>query len=346
MQNVECFLAPINVLQKAGKDLTYSVEFDDIKKLRSSDDPTLDQGDWVTDLKIANWPEVIKRCTELLKSTTKDLRLATWMTEAMAHTKGFSGLAAGYSLFAALSHRYWDDVHPQAEDGDQEQRVGTLGWMLAQSALWLTHIRVVDDGQSKYTVGDYTAARSRLSGARSGETLAVSLDQFDRARLATPAAFYQALWQDACSALIALESLQTCVLPLLGEDTPSFAAAIEGHQNVVDLIQRFADEAGVSTRVEIPNVIANAEAGVAPIEVGLTKNAAGGPISSRAEALALLRQVAEYFREAEPHSPAAYLADQAAKWGAMTLHEWLPLVLRDDGALSRLQELLGVPQVK
>src|SRR3979490_1107930 len=155
MQAVEYLLAPINDLHNTGKDLTYSVDFDYIKKLRSSDDPTLDQGEWVTDLKVANWPEVVKRCSKLLEDTTKDLRLVSWMTEALVHTKGLAGLAEGYSLFSKLSERYWDSLYPEAEDGDQEQRVGSLSWLVAQSATWLTSIDVVDDGQSKYNLADY-----------------------------------------------------------------------------------------------------------------------------------------------------------------------------------------------
>lgn len=343
MQTVEYFLEPISVLQQAGKDLTYSVEFDDIKRLRSSDDPTLDQGEWVTDLKVANWPEVIKRCSKLLKETTKDLRLVTWMTEAMVHTKGFTGLAEGYSLFARLSDRYWDTIHPEAEEGDQEQRVGTLSWLLAQSVVWLTLIDVVNDGQSRYTLADYTAARVRSGVGRPGEAPSVTLEQLDRARAATPIAFYEKLWQDACEAMAALESLQACAQTLMGEQSPSFSAAIEAHQGVVGTIQRFAKDAGVSMQSEVIHALeVDAEASSESADVARPSGGVTGSITSRAEALAMLRQVAEYFRQAEPHSPAAYLADQAAKWGGMTLHEWLPLVLHDDGALGRLQELLGV----
>ncbi|MGT2434431.1 hypothetical protein ACU4HD_47795 [Cupriavidus basilensis] len=35
-----------------------------------------------------------------------------------------------------------------------------------------------------------------------------------------------------------------------------------------------------------------------------------------------LRDVAEFFRQTEPHSPVAYLAARAAKWGDMPLHAW------------------------
>jgi type VI secretion system protein ImpA len=52
--------------------------------------------------------------------------------------------------------------------------------------------------------------------------------------------------------------------------------------------------------------------------------------------------VAAFFRRTEPHSPVAYLAEKAVKWGDMPLHEWLRKVIKDQGSMSHLHELLGV----
>ena len=67
-----------------------------------------------------------------------------------------------------------------------------------------------------------------------------------------------------------------------------------------------------------------------------------GAIQSRADAVAQLRAVARFLRTTEPHSPAAYLADKAAEWADMPLHEWLSAVVKDDGSLAHIRELLGV----
>jgi type VI secretion system protein ImpA len=69
---------------------------------------------------------------------------------------------------------------------------------------------------------------------------------------------------------------------------------------------------------------------------------ASGPIQTRTQALAQLRLVAEFFRRTEPHSPVAYLADKAAKWGEQPLHLWLRAVVKDEATLGRLEEMLGV----
>lgn len=69
---------------------------------------------------------------------------------------------------------------------------------------------------------------------------------------------------------------------------------------------------------------------------------AGGLIRNRQQALGELRRVAAYFRSAEPHSPVAYLAEQAARWGELPLHDWLKEVVKDSGQLAQLESLLGV----
>ena len=63
---------------------------------------------------------------------------------------------------------------------------------------------------------------------------------------------------------------------------------------------------------------------------------------NRAEALRQLQMVADFFRRTEPHSPVAYLADKAIKWGEMPLHRWLGEVVKDPASMAHLQELLGL----
>lgn len=52
-------LAPLPGAVPCGEDLLYSPEFDRIQEARRFDDPSLDQGEWVTDIKEADWRAVI-----------------------------------------------------------------------------------------------------------------------------------------------------------------------------------------------------------------------------------------------------------------------------------------------
>ena len=96
-------------------------------------------------------------------------------------------------------------------------------------------------------------------------------------------------------------------------------------------------ETKIATGKEKKEAPTKAESAVTPVSQTVT-----GAILSREQAISQLQEIAVFFRRSEPHSPVAYLADKAARWGSMSLHEWLRNVVRDDAALSHVEELLGV----
>ncbi|MBK7992303.1 MAG: hypothetical protein IPK14_02480 [Blastocatellia bacterium] len=67
-----------------------------------------------------------------------------------------------------------------------------------------------------------------------------------------------------------------------------------------------------------------------------------GVISCREDALHRLKDVAEYFRKTEPHSPVAFLVQRAIKWGEMPLDQWLEEVIKNNEALDQVRETLGI----
>ena len=64
--DLDVLLAPLPGDAPAGADLSFSADFDAIREARRADDPTLAQGEWVTELKSADWPQVARRCGDLL----------------------------------------------------------------------------------------------------------------------------------------------------------------------------------------------------------------------------------------------------------------------------------------
>ena len=123
--DMETLLAPIKGDHPAGEDLRYSGIYDRIKEARRADD-ILAQGEWQTDLKTADWKATIELCSQALAERSKDLQIAVWMTEAMLHHQGYSGLAAGLRLVCELIGSYWQTIYPEIDDGDLEYRIGPL----------------------------------------------------------------------------------------------------------------------------------------------------------------------------------------------------------------------------
>jgi type VI secretion system protein VasJ len=69
-----------------------------------------------------------------------------------------------------------------------------------------------------------------------------------------------------------------------------------------------------------------------------------GPITSRKQAFERLKEVAEFLRRTEPHSPVSYLVQRAVKWGDMRLEDVLTELVKDDGVRRNLFETLGVKE--
>jgi type VI secretion system protein ImpA len=344
--NTDELLQPISDSAPCGEDLSFSAEFDQIAEMRREDDPTLDQGEWVTALKVADWPGVQDRCGELLRSRSKDLRLAMWWTEAATLTQGYAGLRQGLALCGGLCERYWDSFYPQPEDGDQEQRIGNLRWFLGRLGALCTLAPITRGRTGAYSLQQMFAART-LQGTpdKPVPAEALTLDKFNRALRETPKDDLRAGLATLEASQQLLNGLQGLVDSKLGAEGPSFVAAREALASALHELQRLAREVGATSGAVAAPDAAAGNAAKATTE-GSTGNTVGGPLRTREQALAQLREVASFFRATEPHSPVAYLADKAVQWGDMPLHLWLRAVLKDAGALAHVEELLGVEPPK
>lgn len=336
MLNLEELLAPIRADRPGGDDLAFSPELDAVERARQADDPSLDQGAWVTARKEADWKYVAKTCASLLTERSKDLQLAVWLVEARATTHGMRGLADSLLLLAALCERYWDELYPALNDG-VEQRIGNLCWIATRLPQLMQGIAVTEDG---------AFSMRRVAGASAAGPEASSA--LDAARRATSPGFAQGLLDDCALCATALARLEGVIEARLGHDGPGFTGARAALQTVQHFVLPLASGA---TGAALSPAAAHIRPGPA---AGPAANP-GQPLAppgctaddttqnqNRAQALAQLRAVADFFRRTEPHSPVAYLADKAAHWGEQPLHVWLRAVVKDDVAFAQFEDLLGL----
>jgi type VI secretion system ImpA family protein len=164
-------LDPISESSPAGHDLTFSSDVDAIHKARLFDDPSLDQGEWVVALKEADWEFVYAKCSSLLATQTKDLRIAGWLVEAAAKTLQFEGLAAGFELLTGMCDRYWDVLYPLPDGSDVEQRVGNVTWLLSRSVQLVKEIPLTEGRETAFSWTDFEAARARANNAALTKTV-------------------------------------------------------------------------------------------------------------------------------------------------------------------------------
>lgn len=328
MANLEQLLTPVSEAAPCGEDLAFSPELDAIAQARKADDPSLEQGAWVTTLKEADWKFVAKRCAILIETRSKDLQLAVWLAEANAKTAGLRALGDALQLIGALCERYWEGLYPQPDEDGYERRIGNLGWIAARVPQLAAECPVTEG--AAFSMRDIEAARSHGADA---------IADVEAARSRTSTAFYAGLLADGEYCLEALDALERAVDARLGADGPSFGNARTALQNLVHFVTPAAgrgNASGEGAAAPAENQPGMASAGAAAATL------ATGPLQTRAQALAQLRSVAEFFRRTEPHSPVAYLAERAAGWGEQPLHVWLKTVVKDAGALAHVDELLGI----
>jgi len=339
---------------QCGESMMFSSEFDEIQEARRFDDPSLSQGEWVTDIKEADWGRVRRMCEEILANKSKDLRVAGWLIEALGQTQGLAGLAEGYLLLNQLCEKFWNDIHPLPEDGEMEQRIGNFDWLVNQTSRLIREFPLTSSPKGSFSSMELESARSMARSIERnpgraeefGQASKISLEMFEAARKDTATAYFLDNMRDAESLKASMVSLQSQLDRLMESNAPAFGATFELLDDLYRNFRRYAGEAG-----GLSESTANLSAGDAG--GGESKEGYGEVLSqcsafavgaprSREQAIQQLQEIAAFFKKAEPHSPVAYLAEKAAKWGSMSLHEWLRAVVKDDAALSRMEELLGV----
>src|ERR1700752_3553993 len=146
----EDLLTPIAGENPSGPDIRYDSKtpiYDELKEARRQDDD-LAQGEGARELKVADYPRVIRVTQDALATKTKDLQLAAWLVEACLHTQGFSGLAEGLGLCQGLVGKFWETLNPPLEDGDEEPRMAHLEWISSTLEIPLKSVPLTRDGHN------------------------------------------------------------------------------------------------------------------------------------------------------------------------------------------------------
>ena len=349
-------LDPIPGDDICGTDLSFSSAFDEIREARRQDDPTLAQGDWEADLKTAQWPRVKDVCEEILGSQSKDMQVAAWYTEAMARLKGFEGLTQGLQVMDSLVNDFWEFCYPSYDPDDLDERAGKIEWLNNQMPLVIREIPLTDRGSGGHSwlkweesrridnlgLKDPAAREQAVAGGK------LSGEQFDKAVQASGRAYYEKLHARIQEAVAAATLLARRVDERFGIEAPSLKDLTQALRSCDELVSKLLVRLGGFVPVTEPLVIEDkaAQSGVQSGTYGPTFESAApvnvGLIVNRGDAIRALREVANYFRHNEPHSPVALLAERAANWAEMPLEKWLAAVIKDQSTLGQLRELLDV----
>ncbi len=351
MAGFDTLLAVIRDDSPTGVDLRSAagdVTFDKIKGLRASVTAETDPEGKGRE---ADWKGVARECITALSEKSKDLELASSLTDAWARLEGFAGLRDGIRLAAALCDRFWDKVHPgcAGESIDLDDRVmplNRIGSAVASASActmfsgpdprdpsrtrafcWLDHQNsaIVDE---RATGVNQAGAEGLLKiGFMTGEEWLARIKAVDPAQL-------RALVGSVEECQAALGELRVVAEKRFGE---------EASPNLIPLADVLGEIHEHVTK-QLPATVVEEVGAEAQVATAADPAVArpGGPPASREEALRRLDQVGDYFRAHEPHSPVAHLVARAARWGRMPFEEVLKEIVSDQGALAKIWDTLGV----
>lgn len=346
-------LAPIDGPERTGNAAGHGGRATAIRLAREADDASTPLGVWQRDFKRADWSKVVHIAVAALTEEGKDLQVAAWLLEAQIHQRGFSTIAGGLHLLTRLCAQYWDDLHPRGNDGDHGHRTNIFCWIDRSLSPLLRTVALTGGQERAYALADWDRAHhlERLAQAAPGRTLeGPGFAELSAALAATAGDVLVATERDLVDALAMLAHLSVLLVRHLGQEAPGFGAFKTALEQVHGLIAAELQRRGLARHADsepaaapLPPPAPAPEPAASAVEPA--PSGAGG-IRDRAEAYALLEQVAGFLQRAEPHSPVPYLLRRAAEWGQLGAADlYQELFLRRDGQIHIFEVMgLNAPQ--
>ncbi len=249
-------LKPIAGDNPSGESLRYAPIYTQIKEAVREDDD-LTQGVWQTERKVADWPKVVKLCSDALIKQSKDLQLAAWLTEAETNREGFAGFLGGIGLISAMLDQFWETLYPELEDGDTEMRAVPLLYVssklemplrrtpLAATGLsWLRYKEATTVPSEEDAASDESKSKSRSLAIQDGKT---TPEDVAGAVKATPGVFFDEQKAALAECAEAIESLDNLCNDKFADYAPNFRPikdCLAELTNSVRILKQRKDESG------------------------------------------------------------------------------------------------------
>jgi len=355
--DLELLLQPISEENPSGESLRYSGIYDEIAEARRADE-NLSQGEWQTELKVADYLKVIDLAVPALSTKSKDLQISAWLLESLVKRHGFPGLRDGVKLTSGLQENFWETLYPEIDEGDMEARANAISWIEANVSAAIKDIAIT--GGERYSFNDFEDSKTfdipeniEAVPYEDQERVRELKAQAERQRRVTAELWRKNLTQTRraeCEEInFAIDECWAAVKDLEAVIEAKFERnqmpGLTGLKKTLESVHGQAKKILEAKRIEEPDeVVADEEGTVEVGEDGVAVAKAGGvagAIQSRRDALKRLGDIADFFQKTEPHSPVSYLVQRAVKWGNMPLENWLQDVIKDESILAQLRQTLG-----
>lgn len=358
--DIDALLRPISDENPSGEGVRYSGLYDEISEARRAD-VDVEQGEWRSELKVADFARVIDLAVPALTNQAKDLQVAAWLCEALIKVHGFAGLRDGLKLLTGLQENFWETLHPEIDEGDMEGRANAISWFDNQGSFVIKAAPITSgpgyglfdlEDAKRFDIPENVDALDETSQAKyydlktqAEKEHRVTADLWRKAKSQTRRQFYEEANYciDECWACYA-EINRVIEQKYERNQMPGLSNLKKSLDEVHTQVKRLLED----KRIEEPDAADETESFGAGEDGNISGNgrqagsSVGGVVQSRRDALKRLAEIAAFFQKTEPHSPVAYLVQRAVKWGNMPLENWLQDVIKDENVLYQLRQMLGL----
>lgn len=270
------------------------------------------------------WKKVNELALKILLDESKDLEVVAWFIEAEVRMKGVDGLLFGFQLMFKLIENCWESLFPREDDSEIDSRLAAFAG--------LNGIDV--DGTLIQPI--LSISITRAPAIPMWEYIAKSTppEKINQAVLDSGSDFYQNLIEKTEQAIKSYSGLVRMIDEKCQDRAPPTSQILNTLNKFKEQLHFLINDSPFNlTPEKVIEISKDAE----PSHSKQTQI-----LLSRQEALNTLMQIAEFFKQNEPHSPIPYLLDRAVRWGALSFPELLEEMVVDQAARKAVGDLSGI----
>lgn len=350
--DLEKMLCSIEGDNPAGINEEYSPKFLELDSLIAGTSES-QMGDSVIEGKGPDWKKLKANCLELWK-TTRDFRVAVYLTVSEFVTNGLEGLFQGLSLIEYLVTELWDKAYPELDPDDDNDPIERLNAMALLApppsayndpVMFINRFRMVKlVPKLDYTLRDYMISNNDLETTSDKDLSLLTAEM-----KGVPSDVMNAQKTQVENIIAKIDSIIAGIKEKTDDEVTTFAPL----QKELKYLLKFYTNNSVASE-DVSESTSEASATSDDDTVSETKTTPSKVVQkqnfdfstfvpgTRAEAVLLLKKSAEYFKINEPNSPVPFLVDRAIRMSSMSFMDLINDV--EPNALEKVREILGVKQ--
>jgi len=317
-----------------------------------------------------DWGKVVKLATDVLKSKSKDLWVASWLTEGLTRLNGFPGMRDGFRLIRELSEKYWDGIHPLPDEDGVKTTVAQLTGLNGEDSEGaliqpINAIPITAGRSGSYSSADYSQALAleQMTDEKAKQKRIArgtpTREMFDASLRESTPGYYRTLMEDLEATIDQYAQLNKLLATKCGKDdwgydlAPPSSNIDKALADVKERILSLARDKLAQAASAEAAASASAEAAEALDQSATAKTPGAGGVAvpggtaqqrmeTREDAFRILLQVAEFFRRQEPHSILSYGLNRLVRWGRMPLPDLMAELLGEGNTIDGLFQRVGI----